>query len=134
MWSLSSKYPTDIFTLFYQQKYWQISCIVFYFRTMFHFRCENWNILYVFCTSKSRRASSWFWMIGRVFISFSTLIVRITPSVLHRIYRWCEVPHSWNWKVWSQLYTFKCRHFCLIMGIFAPHPLFILVKSTATSL
>lgn len=33
-------------------------------------------------TSKSRSASSWFCMIGRVFRSFSGFIVLITPSIL----------------------------------------------------
>lgn len=33
-------------------------------------------------TSKSRSASSWFCMIGRVFRSFSAFMVLITPSIL----------------------------------------------------
>lgn len=34
------------------------------------------------CTWKSSSASSWFWMMGRVLISFSVFMVRITPSAL----------------------------------------------------
>lgn len=40
------------------------------------------NIELKVLTSKSRSASSWFCMIGRVFRSFSGFIVLITPSIL----------------------------------------------------
>lgn len=96
---------------------WKSRCEIIIPIKLIHFIHKNfwlWNLRYfISCTSKSRRASSWFWMIGRVFISFSMLILRITPSVLRRTYKWCEVTHSWNWQVWPQLYTFKgCRSFC----------------------
>lgn len=40
------------------------------------------TLSWTWCTWKSSRASSWFWMWGRVWISFSVFIVRITPSAL----------------------------------------------------
>ena len=42
-------------------------------------------LLDAWCTWKSNRASSWFWMMGRVLISFSVVMVRITPSTLSMI-------------------------------------------------
>lgn len=40
------------------------------------------NAVLKLLTSKSRSASSWFCMIGRVFSSFSAFMVLITPSIL----------------------------------------------------